>query len=116
MHFFRCLGQLTVCISDDFAISPTAAIFPSVLPEPEPPPCTFPSIQITRHFFALSSTAGFHSSGLRQPSRPVGSVEHDSIYGSQSKQILQLKTGSDLLSKKSTGSDMDIQTALVTAA
>ena len=39
------------------------------------PPCTFPGIQIIRHsacrFFALSSTAGYLLSWLRQPSHPV---------------------------------------------
>ena len=39
------------------------------------PPCTFPGIQIIRHsacrFFALSSTAGYLLSGLRQPSHPA---------------------------------------------
>ena len=39
------------------------------------PPCTFPGIQIIRHseyrFFALSSTAGYFLSGLRQLSHPT---------------------------------------------
>jgi len=38
-------------------------------------PCTFPGIQIIRHsayrFFALSSTADYLLSGLRQPSHPA---------------------------------------------
>ena len=44
------------------------------------------------------------------------SVEHDPVSGSRSKRILQFRTGSDWISKKnSTGSDIDIQTALITA-
>ena len=39
------------------------------------PPCTFPGIQIIRHSeyrcFALSSTAGYLLSGLRQPAHPA---------------------------------------------
>jgi len=44
------------------------------------------------------------------------SVEHDPVSGSRSNRILQFKTGSgsDWISKNSTGSDMDIQTALIT--
>jgi len=46
------------------------------------------------------------------------SVEHDPVSGSQSNRIVHYRTGSGLdwiLKKNSTGSDMDIQTALITA-
>jgi len=45
------------------------------------------------------------------------SVEHDPVSGSSSNRILQFRTGSGLgwILKNSTGSDMDIQTAFITA-
>ena len=45
------------------------------------------------------------------------SVEHDPVSGSRSNRILQFRTGSgsDWISKNSTGSDLDIQTALISA-
>jgi len=45
------------------------------------------------------------------------SVEHDPVSGSRSNRILQFRTGSRLAGfrKNSTGSHMDIQTALITA-
>jgi len=45
------------------------------------------------------------------------SVEHDPVSGSRSNRILQFRTGSGLawILKKSTWSDMVIQTALITA-
>jgi len=51
------------------------------------PPCTFTGIQVIRHsayrFFALSSTAGYLLSGLRQPSHPArifSSISPDPFY------------------------------------
>jgi len=43
------------------------------------------------------------------------SVEHDPVSESRSNRILQLGTGSEWISKKTTGSDTDIQTALIIA-
>ena len=79
--------------------------------------CSYPRTVTAIHLVAVDRTPNLPIERRTLYHTELMSVEHDTVSGSRSNGILQFRTrsGSDSISKNSTGSNMDTQTPSITA-